>query len=322
MTLFFDILLLVLGIAGVYFGAHWLVDGASSVSRKLNISPLVIGLTVVAFGTSAPELTVSVISSANGNAGIAIGNAVGSNIINILIILGISSLIYPLALNKITIWRDIPMSLVATLVLFFMINDRWLDGSAENVISRTDSIALLFFFAIFLYYTFSGAKGHKPDASVKIKIHSWWLSVILILGGLAGLVLGGRFIVEAATAMAKAAGMSDEMIGLTIVAFGTSIPELATSVVAAFKKHHDIAVGNIVGSNVFNIFLILGVSGLVNPLKVAPGTNIELYILMAATVFLFLSAFTLKKKKIDRLEGAFFVFFYLIFLTYLIIKEV
>lgn len=315
-----DILLLIGGIAGVYFGANWLVDGASSVARKLKVSSMVIGLTVVAFGTSAPELTVSVISAVNGNSGIAIGNAVGSNILNILLILGLSAAIFPLHLQKITVWRDIPMSLVAAVVLLFCMNDAWIDGGSANMISRTEGMILLCFFAIFLYYTFTSAH-HMYQEDTKVKERKWLVSVLLILAGLAGLFFGGKFLVSGASSLAIAAGMSESVVGLTIVAFGTSVPELATSLVAAYRKEHDMAVGNVVGSNVFNIFFILGTSATITPMKVSAGSNVDMSLLIAATLILFVSAFTLGKRRIDRSEGIVFILIYIAYVAYLIIND-
>ena len=256
---------LIAGFAFLVKGADFLVDGASSIAKKFGISALVIGLTIVAFGTSAPELIVNIFASIQGNTDIAIGNILGSNIANILLILGISAMIYPLAVGKGTVWKEIPLGLLAIIVVAIMANDRLIDGGGFSGLTRIDGFILISFFIIFLYYTFGISKAQgtgEPEESNRIHEYSFFRSGIMVVAGLAGLTLGGKWIVDSAVVIAEQIGLSQAVIGLTIVAIGTSLPELATSAIAAFKKNTDIAVGNIVGSNIFNVFWILGISAM------------------------------------------------------------
>ncbi|HMS91492.1 MAG TPA: calcium/sodium antiporter, partial [Candidatus Absconditabacterales bacterium] len=260
-------ILFVIGFVFLIKGADMLVEGASSVAKKFHISDLVIGLTIVAIGTSAPELVVNIMASIKGSAGIAIGNVLGSNIANILLILGVSAITYPITVKKATTFKEIPFSLLAVLVLGFVANDAIIDGASFSGITRIDGLVLLSFFAIFMYYVFgiSRTENDLPE-EVTVKKMSGWKSIIFIIIGLIGLTLGGQWIVDGAIQIAKIFGVSETVIGLTIVAVGTSLPELATCVVAAMKKKSDIAIGNIIGSNIFNIFWILGLSAIISPL--------------------------------------------------------
>lgn len=316
-----NILALIAGFPMVIKGADWLVDGASAIAKRLHVSDLAIGLTIVAFGTSAPELIVNIFSTVQGNTDIAIGNVLGSNIANILLILGISAVIYPLAVGKGTAWKEIPFSLLAAIMLAAMANDRWIDGGSANVITRTDGLTLLGFFAIFLYYTYgiskNGTEVEGPKGMKEVKGLSAALSVI---GGLLLLVVGGKFIVDGAVSIASGLGVSQSLIGLTIVAVGTSLPELATSIVAARKKKPDIAVGNVVGSNIFNIFFVLGVSSLIAPLPTSAGTQMDLLVVCLATILLFVTLFTGARQKIDRWQGAGMIFIYLIYIAFLVAR--
>ncbi|MFZ1749507.1 MAG: calcium/sodium antiporter, partial [Saprospiraceae bacterium] len=259
-------LILVIGLVLVIYGANILVDGASALAKKYNIPNIVIGLTIVAFGTSAPELAISTYSAYTGNSEIAIGNVVGSNIANILLILGITAIIYPLTILKNTVLKEIPLSVLAAIILYVMVNDVALEGDAQNMISIADGIILLAFMAIFMYYLVHLAQTSGEEEDLEILHMSKEKSLLYIIGGLLFLIGGGKLFVDGAVEIALKLGMSKAVIGLTIVAIGTSLPELATSVVAALKKNSDIAVGNIVGSNIFNVFLILGTSSLVSPL--------------------------------------------------------
>ena len=313
------IFLFIVGFVILTFGANWLVEGASSIAKRFNISDLVIGLTIVAFGTSAPELIVNVIASTSGNSEIAIGNVVGSNIFNILFILGISALIFPLKVQQNTIWKEIPLSLLAAVVLFFVANDLLFESRSFNEISLIDGLIFLSFFAIFLYYTLEMAKKDKPIETEKGTANaSVWKSGLLVIAGLAGLIIGGRWIVNGAIVLAELAGISESVTGLTIVAAGTSLPELATSAVAAYKRKADIAIGNVVGSNIFNIFFILGISSLINPLPLASGSNFDIGMVIIASLLLFLFIFIGKGRQISRPEGGVFILIYLGYLTYLI----
>jgi len=312
-------LLLVGGIALVVLGANLLVEGASSLAKKLKISDLVIGLTVVAFGTSTPELTVSVVSSLSGEGDIALGNIVGSNSFNVLFILGVSALIYPLRVHRNTILKEIPLSLLAGLVLWALVSDHLLDGSANPGLTRAEGIALLGFFAIFLYYTFIVARSAPAEElHNKVKSYPLYASVLMVLGGLGLLVFGGRWMVDGAVQIAEALGMSKSAIGLTIVAAGTSVPELATSAVAAFKRNSDIAIGNVVGSNIFNIFFILGTSAVVHPLGLGNISMLDLGVVVFSSVLLFVKSYD---SKISRLEGGILLSLYVVYVAYLLMNS-
>jgi len=313
-----DILLITVGMALLIFSANWLVEGASSIAARLGIAPLTIGLTVVAFGTSMPELVVNVMASFGGNSGLAIGNVVGSNTINIFLILGIAALVRPINVQSKTVRIEIPFSLLAAIVLFIMANDILFDGMTESVLTRTDGLTLLAFFLIFIYYTFSSAKSDPLAPASEVKQRKTWLSIIMIIVGIGGLVGGGKVIVDSAVSMAQLLGVSDALIGLTVVAIGTSLPELATSVVAAYKGNSDIAVGNVVGSNIFNVFMVLGISGTLNPIPFHPSANVDLLVTCLASVLLFVFAVAGPGRKIDRKEGIAFILFYLAYLGYLI----
>ncbi len=311
--------LFILGFVALIKGADLLVDGASSLAKKFGISAIVIGLTIVAFGTSAPELIVNIFASIQGNTDIAIGNILGSNICNILLILGISALIFPLAVKKNTTWKEIPLAFLAVLAIGFMANDALIDGSDFSAITRIDGLILLGFFVIFLYYTHGISKGGDLEET-GIKKYKISTSILMIIGGLIGLTLGGKWIVDGAVSIASSLGISQSLIGLTIVAVGTSLPELATSAMAAYKKQADIAVGNIVGSNIFNIFWILGLSAVIKPLPFSSVLNLDIFMTILATLLLFLAMFVGKKRILERWQGAGFIFIYLIYITVLVIR--
>ena len=314
-------LLLLLGFLLLIKGAELLVDGASAIARRFNVSDLVIGLTVVAFGTSTPELFVNIVASASGNTDIAIGNVLGSNICNIFLILGISAIIYPLSVSKGSVWKEIPFSLLAAIVLGLMANDRLIDKNSASLVTRIDGLVLLAFFTIFLYYSFGIAKAIEGmDEHVPVKTLGLAKSSMLVIAGLIGLALGGKWIVDGAVGIAKNIGMSEALVGLTVVAVGTSLPELATSAVAAYKKNVEIAVGNVVGSNIFNIFFVLGISSTIKPLPFHSKSNWDVAVVIAASLLLFLAMFTGKKHSLDRWEGIVFLFLYGGYIVFLIIK--
>ncbi len=311
-----QLILLAIGLVLLVKGADWLVDGASVLAKKNNISDLAIGLTIVAFGTSAPELVVNVVAASENYSDIVFGNIIGSNNFNLFAILGIAGLIVPLSVQSSTVWKEIPFSLLAAIVLFFLANNYFATESGE--LSRYDSIILIVLFCGFLYYVATQLKA-DPDAEVvAAKDYSTMKIWGLIIIGLAGLVGGGKLVVDNAVAMAQSLGVSEKIIGLTIVAAGTSLPELATSVVAAMKKNADIAIGNIVGSNIFNIFLILGVSGLIRPLSYTASFNTDIYLLSVGTVFLFLAMFMGKKHRLDRWQALVLLSSYLLYTGYLV----
>jgi cation:H+ antiporter len=315
-------ILLVTGFILLIKGANLLVDGASSVGRKLNISDLVIGLTIVAFGTSSPELFVNIFASIKGNTDIAIGNVLGSNIANIFLILGVSALIFPLVVGKGTVWKEIPLSLLAALLLGVMANDRLIDKSDTSALTRIDGLVFLAFFIIFMYYSFGIAKRIDGiDSHLPQKQYGLLKSLLLIAAGLACLGVGGNLIVNGAVQIASRLGVSQSLIGLTIVAIGTSLPELATSAVAAYKKNPEIAVGNIIGSNIFNIFFVLGLSSIIKPLPFNPSSNVDIGVVILASLLLFLWMFTGKKRSLDRWEGMIFLILYGCYITFLVFER-
>lgn len=315
-----QILLLVLGLALLIKGADWLVEGASTFAKKKKVSDLAIGLTIVAFGTSAPELIVNVFASWQGHQDIVFGNVIGSNNFNLLAILGIAGLITPLVVQSSTVWKEIPLSLIAAVVLFFLVNSFFI--ADNNILSRLDGFILLFLFVLFLWYVYKQLKSVPETGVAYVTDMSNTKIWIYILVGLAGLVIGGRLVVDSAMEMAASLGVSEKIIGLTIVAAGTSLPELATSVTAALKKNNDIAVGNIIGSNIFNIFFILGVSAVVNPISYDIVFNNDLYLLAGGTIFLFLAMFTGKKGKLDRWEAGVLLLAFFVYTAFLVAKEI
>ncbi|CAN5189875.1 calcium/sodium antiporter [soil metagenome] len=314
-----NIILLLAGLLLLVKGADWLVEGASTIAKKKKISDLAIGLTIVAFGTSAPELVVNVVASAENHQDIVFGNIIGSNNFNLFMILGIAGLITPLVVQQSTVAKEIPISFVAAIMIFVMAN-AFLTSSA--VLSRIDGFILLICFVIFLYYVYTQMKKVPEVTTVKEINLPGWKIWGLIGFGLVALVLGGQFVVKSAVDMATAWGVSEKLIGLTIIAAGTSLPELATSVVAALKKNSDIAVGNIIGSNIFNVFLILGVSAVVRPIPYDSIFNTDLYILFGGTIFLFVAMFLSGKRRLDRWEAALLLITYIIYTGYLISGEV
>jgi cation:H+ antiporter len=299
-------------------GASWLVDGASSIAKKLNISAIVIGLTIVAFGTSTPELIVNIYATIEGNTEIAIGNILGSNIVNIFFILGISALIHPLVSKENTVWKEIPLSLLAAVLVGFMANDMLIDGATSSMLSRIDGLVLISFFIIFLYYTFGIAKVQGEASDEDIKEFSYTKSILFIVLGLAGLTVGGKWIVDGAVKIAESFNVSQSLIGLTIVAIGTSLPELATSAMAAYKKQSDIAIGNVVGSNIFNIFWILGFSSVIKPLPFNQNSQIDVMMTIFASLVLFILLMVGKRHVIQKWQGVLMILIYIGYLVFLI----
>ena len=310
-----SLLVLVIGLVLVIYGTNIMVDGSASLAKSYNISNIVIGLTVVSFGTSSPELAITIYSASTGNTELAIGNIVGSNIVNILLILGVTSIIYPLTILRNTVLKEIPLSLLASIVLFIMVKDSFF-GNGPNMISLGDSLVLLSFMVIFMYYLLNLARTNGDKEEVKIQTMTRKKSLLLIIGGLVLLVGGGKLFVDSAVKLAVSFGLSQAVIGLTIVAIGTSLPELATSVVAALKKNSDIAVGNAVGSNIFNIFLILGAGGIVAPLPQGNISDIDFYVCILASIVLLISGYAIESNKIKKIEGTFFVILYLMYIGF------
>lgn len=313
-------IILIIGLLLLVKGADWLVDGASVLAKKHNVSDLAIGLTIVAFGTSAPELVVNSVASSSGYPDIVFGNVIGSNNFNLFIILGIAGIITPLTVQSSSVWKEIPFSFLAAIILLVLANN-YFSGTGTGL-SMIEGFGLLVCFGLFLYYVFTQLKSEPSPEEIEVKVYSNLKIWALILAGLAGLVLGGKLVVDNAVSIAQTLGVSEKIIGLTIIAAGTSLPELATSVVASMKKNNDIAIGNIIGSNIFNIFLILGVSSIISPLSFQISFNTDIYILLGGTLFLFIAMFTGKRKSLDRWEAAILLLTYLGYTTYLVSMEI
>lgn len=323
-----NILLLIGGLILILLGANGLTDGAASMAKRFRIPPIVIGLTIVAFGTSAPELTVSVSSALKGSADIAIGNVVGSNIFNTLMIVGCTALFAPIVITRNTLRKEIPLCILSSIVLLICANDVFLDKASENILNRVDGLLLLCFFVIFMGYTFAIAS--KPatieqpaehpviEEETEIKSLPWWKSILYIIGGLAALIYGGQLFVDGATGIARNLGVSESIIGLTLVAGGTSLPELATSIVAALKKNPEIAIGNVIGSNLFNIFFVLGCSASITPLHLSGITNFDLFTLVGSGILLWLFGLFFAKRTITRIEGGIMILCYVAYTVVLI----
>ncbi len=321
--MFLAITLLLAGFAVLIFGADFLVKGASSAAKKYGISHLAIGLTVVAFGTSMPELIVSLFSAMEGKNDAAFGNVIGSNNFNLLFILGFAGLIYPLVVQRNTVKYEIPLSLLAAGVLYLLVNDSAIFGSSDgNVLSRFDSSILLVFFIAFLFYIYRTMRTASDlDEGEAIKIYSMPLSVGMVILGLTMLIGGGKLVVYNAIEIANYYEVSERLIGLTILAAGTSLPELATSCVAAYRKNTDIAIGNVIGSNIFNIFFILGTTGVIHPISYNSAMNFDLGVLGAATVALIIFMFTLNTRKLDRWEALILLGLYILYTGYLVSND-
>jgi len=304
-------------------GANALTDGASALARRFGISDLVVGLTVVAFGTSTPELVISVMSAANGNPGMAIGNVVGSNIFNILAIIGITAMVRPTVIERTVMTREIPMLLISSMILLILGNTALLDGVTGPVLGRADGLMLLAFFGIFMWYMFASAKGAASDepagvnASAKGQMKTG-KAVLWVIGGLVMLVAGGDRFVAGASGIASMMGISDAVIGLTIAAAGSSLPELATSIVAARKGQTSLAVGNVIGSNIFNIFFVLGTTATVHPVAFGTIGNVDLLTLTGASALFLCCGWLIGKRTITRAEGTFFTLCYVAYITYLV----
>ena len=317
--MFLQISLLFLGFLLLIKGAHWLIKGASSLAKAKNVSDLIIGLTIVAFGTSAPELVVNIMAAFQEREDLVFGNVLGSNNFNLFIILGITGLISPLIVQRSTIRMEIPISLGAV-IIFFILGNNFL--SEQAILSRFEGVFLLVLFGGFLFYIKKQLANKPVERPAETKTVSSLKITGLIIIGLIGLVLGGKLVVDSASSIAGFFGISEKIIGLTIVAAGTSLPELATSVMAALKKNTDIAVGNIIGSNIFNMLLILGSSAVVRPLVYDPVFNNEVFLLLGGTLFLMIFMFTGAKKKLDRWEALILLVSYLVYTTILVQNEI
>lgn len=313
------ILLIIIGLALILAGANYLTDGAAALAQRLKMPEFVIGLTIVAVGTSTPELVVSAMSAINGSSDIAIGNVVGSNLFNIFIILGICTLITPLALSGSTIRRDIPIAVAASLIMLAALSDSYLGISEINKIGRLEGvIMLIIYFALMAYTIRLARKEQSKEEQPKEKLMPLWLSLVMIVGGLGGLVYGGNLFVDNAILLAQRLGVSESVIAITLVAGGTSLPELASSIVSLVKGKADMALGNVVGSNIANILLILGSCATITPLTLGGITIVDILMVLLSSLLLFVSAFTFQRKAIDRYEGVIFLIIYVVYIWYLI----
>ncbi len=313
-----QIFILLAGLLMILFGANWLVDGSSSIAKRFGISEFVIGLTIVGIGTSTPEMVVSFLSSFQGKADMAIGNIVGSNIFNTVMILGVTALIAPLAITKSNLKKDIPLNIIVTLLLIILGMNFTLFGKGEDQLSRLDGVILLGVFAWYIWSSFRSDNADPEEDGEGIKEYKTGISVLLIVAGLAGLIIGGRLFVNSATELAKMFGVSDKFIAITVMAAGTSMPELATCVVAALKGRGQLALGNVLGSNISNILLILGGAALINPLSFSGMTYVDLGTVLLSALFILGSAYLFKKKQLDRFEGAILLLMEAAYMWYLI----
>lgn len=315
-----NILLLIVGLGLILAGANFLTDGSAALAQRFRVPEFIIGLTVVAVGTSTPELVVSVLSAIGGQSDVAIGNVVGSNIFNVFVILGVCALIRPVPLTAGNIRRDIPFGVLVSLLLLALAQDSLLCKGAADRIGRLDGAAMLALYILLMWYTIRKTK--RPEATAPTEGSkapmAAWLTAVMIVGGLAGLVFGGEMFLRSATSIARSLGVSESVIAITLVAGGTSLPELASSLVSLFKGKAEMALGNVIGSNIANILLILGVSATIHPLSMGGITVWDLLMVLLSSVVVFLAAFTFKRKAIDRWEGALFVTIYAVYIWYLI----
>lgn len=318
MEIFIAFVILVAGLGILIYGADTLVKGASSLASRLGVSALAVGLTVVAFGTSTPELTVNMYAALTGATDLAVGNVVGSNVANILLILGITAIITPLAVKSSTVWKEMPFALLGGILLLVLGADTLISGAGPDILTRGEGIALLGVFAIFMYYVVGLAKQNPTENEEDVHVYSTLRSVVYIVLGLAGLILGGKLLVDQAVFLAGLFGLSETVIGLTVVAVGTSLPELATSIIAARRGQHDIAVGNIIGSNIFNIFWILGLTALITPIPTPTSFVADISFELVVSTILFIIMFVGRRHTIDRWQGWAFLGLYIAYVTYLL----
>ena len=313
-------ILFIAGFVFLIFGANWLVDGAASLARRYRISHVVIGMTIVALGTSSPELVVNLVASFKGTSDVALGNVLGSNVSNIFLILGVSAVIFPLAVNKNTLWKEVPFALLAALTIGIVANDLFLDGAARSMIYRSDGIILVLFFILFMVYAFGIARDGVSGVTSTIRAYPPGLSLVMVFAGLMALIAGGRWIVQGAVDIASSLGMSEALISLTIVALGTSLPELATCVAAAMKKNAGIVIGNVLGSNIFNVFFVLGTSAVVKPLPFNKILNFDILTGLVAVILLWIFLIGSGKKILQRWHGLMFIALYVAYITVLFVR--
>ena len=317
-----NIILLIVGLVLILLGANYLTDGSAALARRFNISEFIVGLTIVAIGTSTPELVVSVISALHGSGDMAIGNVTGSNLFNGLLILGITTLIRPVPLTSDNIKKDIPLGILASIVLLVVCCDVLLGSDLRNNIGRDEGIILLLLFVVFISYTIFSAKApESEEVAEEQKPMPIWLMLIMIVGGLAALVFGGNLFQTSAVEVARALGVSESMIAITLLAGGTSLPELAASAVSAFKGKSEMAMGNVLGSNISNIFLVLGASATITPLSLGGITMVDLLTVLGASILLWITAFSFKRNKIDRPEAVILIVAYIAYIWYMVTHQ-
>ena len=322
-----DIFFLILGLTLILDGANYLTDGASAVARRFKLSDLVIGMTVVAFGSSTPDLVISLTSTLKDHAALAVGDIVGANIFDIFLVIGLCALVRPVIIGKATLQKEFPMVILSSAILLFVACDITIDGSATDFIDRSDGLILLSFFAINCYVTYMISKS--PDTptteagnnKVPAKSLSMWLAVTMIGGGLAGLIIGGNWFVSGASGIARHFGMSEALVGLTIAAIGSSLPDLSTSLIATIKGHSGIAIGNIVGSCVLNIFFIIGLCATVKPLELGSINVVDFSVLLGGSILLWIFGWVWGKRTITRTEGIILIIGYAAYMTYLILSN-
>ncbi|MBD5310947.1 MAG: sodium:calcium antiporter [Bacteroides sp.] len=321
-----DILFLCMGLVLVMGGANYLTDGATAVARRFNMSDLIIGITVVAFGSSTPDLVISLTSTIENKAQIAMGDILGANIFDLLLVIGICALVRPVVIGKATLQKEFPMVILSSGVLFILACDMLIDGAPSDYMNRSDGLILLCFFIIYSYVTYMIARAQDaatPGAGnnpVTQKTVNLWLAAVMIVGGLAALVIGGNWIVSGASGIARSFGMSEAMVGLTVVAIGSSIPDLVTSLIAAVKGHSGIAIGNVVGSCVLNVFLIVGICATVKPLELGSINAVDFAVLLGASILLWVFGWVWGKRTINRWEGAILTLSYVGYMAYLVIS--
>lgn len=311
-------IVLVVGLFFLIKGADWFVEGASGVATKFGVPSLVIGLTIVAFGTSAPEAAVSISSALKGSSGIALGNVVGSNLFNLLAVVGVGSIMRPTVIDKSIMKKDFPYNLLATVVLALTMIDTFFGDLPANVISRTDGLIIIAFFSIFMYYTVSSGLGAKEEPKEEKKVYKLPKLLVMLVLGLAAIIIGGQAVVNGASDIARSFGVSETLIGLTIVAVGTSLPEFVTSVVAIRKGEDDIAIGNVVGSNVFNILFIIGIAAAIKSIPVDATLITDIFMLLAVSAVFYLSV--LKKRTVSRAGGIVMVLVYALYMVYAVVR--
>ncbi|WP_271400581.1 calcium/sodium antiporter [Salinicoccus roseus] len=317
-----EYILLVIGFVLLIKGADYFVEGASNIAVKLNVSPLLVGLTIVALGTSSPEATVAILAALEGSPGVVLGNVIGSNIVNITVVVGLTALIAPLTVQSETVRKEIPFAMLAAIVLMILMADVALQGVGANIINRGDGIIILLFFSVFLYYVFEMARKNRSSTVEKVDAdtgESWLKNILFTIGGLAAIIIGGEMVVSSATEIALSLGMSEALVGLTIVAIGTSLPEIMTSVTAALKGKGDMAIGNVVGSNIFNIFFVTGTASTVAPIAAESKLFFDGWVMVGLTVLLLI--FSRTHFKIGRREGAVLLLAYITYLVYIIIRN-